>query len=333
MNEGNTVDYKKNPSPPNPSPRVGEGRIQEIPMLRLIHFSDIHLFQPQARWKARDYLSKRMTGYFNNRYLPRSKGFKQAAQVLRQLVADAYARSPDLVIFSGDATTLGVEEEFTLASQILQVSDAATPPALAVPGNHDYYTTHSVKHGFFEKHFAPWQQGERVDQHIYPFAKIVGDVFVVGVNSCQRNRWSWDSTGRVGLDQLVRVEALLSSEAARNRIKILVTHYPIALADGKPESRNRHLRDLKDLLRVAVQYDVQLWLHGHRHQAYVVQPLPDRPIAALCVGSGTMHDHWSYGEYLLEGTALTVKQYTYQPATSRFALTQEQQLQLRAPQG
>lgn len=300
-------------------------------MLRLVHFSDIHLFQAQARWKARDYLSKRMTGYVNSRYLPRSKGFKQAAQVLRQLVQDAYARQPDLVIFSGDATTLGVEEEFALATEILQVGSAGTPPALAVPGNHDYYTTHSVKHGLFERHFAPWQQGERIDQNIYPFAQIVGNLYVVGVNSCQWNRWSWDSTGRVGIDQLLRLEALLSSEAARSRIKILVTHYPLALADGGPERRHRRLRDLHDLLTVSTKYGVRLWLHGHRHQAYMVQAQADRPVVALCVGSGTMHDHWSYGEYLFNDTDLIVKQYSYQPATSRFALTQEQRMELIQP--
>jgi hypothetical protein len=54
-------------------------------------------------------------------------------------------------------------------------------------------------------------------------------------------------------------------------------------------------------------------------------------VAALCVGSGTMHDHWSYGEYLFNNEELTVKQYTYQPETSRFAQTQEQQIQLKMP--
>lgn len=302
-----------------------------IAMLRLIHFSDIHLFQSHARWKARDLLSKRVTGYVNSRYLPRSKVFKQASQVLHRLVEDAYARQPDLVIFSGDATTLGVEEEFAHAVDLLQVGNEQTPLAMAVPGNHDYYTTSSVKLGLFERYFAPWQHGERVDDEIYPFARVIGPLYIVGVNSCQWNRWSWDSTGKVGVDQLLRLERLLGSEAARERIKILVTHYPLALADGKPEHRHRRLRDLSDLLAVAQQFGVQLWLHGHRHNAYVVPAQPDRTVAALCVGSGTMHDHWSYGEYLFNNEELTVKQYTYQPETSRFALSQEQQIMLKMP--
>jgi 3',5'-cyclic AMP phosphodiesterase CpdA len=300
-------------------------------MLRLIHFSDIHLFQSRARWKARDLFSKRVTGYVNSRYMPRSKEFKQAAHVLHRLVEDAYSRQPDLIIFSGDATTLGVEEEFAHAAELLQVGKDSTPPALAVPGNHDYYTTSSVKQGLFERHFAPWQQGERIDDSIYPFAQTLGHLFIVGVNSCQWNRWSWDSTGRVGIDQLLRLERLLASDAARERIKIMVTHYPLALANGKPERRHRRLRDLHDLLAVAQRHGVQLWLHGHRHKAYVVPAQPDRPVAALCVGSGTMHDHWSYGEYLFQGEELTVRQYTYQPDAGRFAQTQEQRMRLSSP--
>lgn len=299
-------------------------------MLRLIHFSDIHLFQPGAKWKARDYFTKRMTGYFNSRFLPRSKKFKQAAEVLQRLVDDAYSKSPDLVIFSGDATTLGVEEEFAQAARLLKVGEPDTPPALAVPGNHDYYTTHSVRKGLFERHFADWQQGERLDDEVYPFARRLGPLYFVAVNSCQWNRWSWDSTGRVGLDQLLRLERLLTSESAQGCIKVMVTHYPLALADGRPERRLRHLRDLNDLLTVARQFGVQLWLHGHRHHAYVIPSDENRP-AALCVGSGTMHDHWAYGEYLLEGTTLTVRQHAYQPETSRYQQTQEQVLRLKQP--
>ncbi|MFO0812988.1 MAG: metallophosphoesterase [Gemmatales bacterium] len=297
-------------------------------MIRLVHFSDIHLFQAKAIWRARDYLSKRLTGYMNNKYLARGHGFKQASQVLHRLVEDAYARQPDLVIFSGDATTLGVEEEFSQAAELLRVHESATPPALAVPGNHDYYVSQSVRKGFFERHFAPWQQGERVDEQVYPFAKIVGPLFVVGVNSCQWNRWSWDSTGRVGVDQMLRLERLLASEAAQERLKILVTHYPVKLANGKPERRHRHLRDLHDLLKVAHQYGVKLWLHGHRHHAYAMEATAELPITALCVGSGTMHNHWSYGEYLLDGESMTVKQYTFHPETSRFVQSQERELKL-----
>jgi 3',5'-cyclic AMP phosphodiesterase CpdA len=298
-------------------------------MTRIIHFSDIHLFSAGAKWKPRDFLSKRVTGYVNNRYLPRGGRFKQAAHVLTKLVEDAYARQPDLVVFSGDATTLGTEEEFEEAASLLRVNQAGTPPAIAVPGNHDYYLPHRRDHGLFERHFAPWQQGERLDDNVYPFARRLGPLYIVAVNSCQWNRWSWDSTGRVGIDQLIRLERLLDSNAAQDKVKVMVTHYPLALANGKPERRHRRLRDLNDLLAVAQRGGVQLWLHGHRHDSYVVPATPERPLAALCVGSGTQHDHWSYGEYLFDNGHLLVKQLSYSPEGGKFQQVEKADLRLK----
>src|SRR5262245_29233569 len=109
-------------------------------MLRIVHFSDIHVFESKAAWNARDLLSKRLTGWVNNRLLPRGRQFRGAADVLRRLVDDIYRQKPDLLLFSGDATTLGVEEEFALAADILRVKDPSALPGFAVPGNHDYYT-------------------------------------------------------------------------------------------------------------------------------------------------------------------------------------------------
>src|SRR5688572_6390508 len=98
---------------------------------RLVHFSDIHIFEPKARWRLGDFFSKRVTGFINSRYLPRSKSFRQAALVLERLVEKAYDKSPDLVVFSGDATTVGVEEEFATAARLLKVGEPGMPPSLA----------------------------------------------------------------------------------------------------------------------------------------------------------------------------------------------------------
>jgi 3',5'-cyclic AMP phosphodiesterase CpdA len=173
--------------------------------------------------------------------------------------------------------------------------------------------------------------GERVGEHLYPFGRRVGPLYIAAVNSCRWNYWSWDSTGEVGAAQIERLETLLRCPAADGAIKILVTHYPIALATGLPEVKHRRLRDLDDLLRVAVQGGVQLWLHGHRHHSYVVPATPGRPITALCVGSGTMSNHWSYGEYLFEDGSMLVRQYTYQPEQGHYVQKQEQRLELLKP--
>ena len=141
-------------------PRIGRQR-----MLRLAHVSDIHLYTP-ARWGLRDWLSKRVAGWVNSRLLTRGRSFRHAPDTLRILVDDIHARKPDLLIFSGDASTLGFGAEFDLAARLLRVGEPDAIPCLAVPGNHDYYTPGSVQEGAFERSFAAALEGERGEPRI-----------------------------------------------------------------------------------------------------------------------------------------------------------------------
>lgn len=294
-------------------------------MLRLVHFSDIHVFESKAAWRAREMFSKRVTGWVNNRLLPRGKKFKDATDILKRLVDDIYRQKPDLLLFSGDATTLGVEEEFALAAKILRVHEAGSLPALAVPGNHDYYTRRSVRLGLFEKHFAPWLVGDRIAGHTYPFGRAAGPLYIVGVNSSTPGRWMWDARGKVGPAQLRRLKQLLAKPQAANLPKVLLTHYPIVLPSGRPEKRFRRLRDLPDVLDVVSDGGVRLWLHGHRHMPYSVEPTHGRPIHALCVGSGTQKDLWTYAEYTFDGKKLFIEYRAFDPRDQRFkALRREE---------
>jgi 3',5'-cyclic AMP phosphodiesterase CpdA len=292
-------------------------------MLRFIQFSDIHIYCPDARWKPGDWISKRLSGHFNLRYTSRGKAFRDAEDVLERLVDECYARKPDLLIFSGDATALGVEEEFAQAAEILRVGAPDSLPAIAVPGNHDYYSHGSVAAGLFERYFAPWLLGERLTNDIYPYGRQLGDLYFVAVNTCKPGRWLWDSTGHINPAQLHRTRDLLAQPHVIPLPKILVTHYPLCLANGAPERRLRRLRNMPALLQVAQDGGVSLWIHGHRHTNYVVPAAPDQPIASVCVGSGTMRDHWSFAEYTFDGQHLWIEIHTYDPDQKRFVVSKK----------
>src|SRR5262249_36580920 len=157
--------------------------------VRLAHFSDIHVTAPDCAWKRSDWFNKRMSAWLNLRVLGRGYRFRHTDRVLTALGEDLRQRGYDRLLFSGDATALGFEEEVARAARLLGVGRPDTPPGLAVPGNHDYMTRHALAGGQFERHFAPWQRGERVDASTYPFAQRVGPVWLIGVNSATPNRW------------------------------------------------------------------------------------------------------------------------------------------------
>ncbi len=268
-------------------------------MVRLAHLSDVHVTAPRLAWRLRDWTSKRLTSWVNLRWLGRRRLFLHADRVLASLIAELPGRGIDHIVFSGDATALGFEAEFARAAELLRVAEL---PGLAVPGNHDYCTRAAARSGYFEQHFAPWQAGRRIGDHRYPFAQRAGPVWLVGVNAATGNRLPWDASGRVGLDQLARLEALLSELEPGPRL--LVIHYPVLLSNGSREPFNHGLHDVRRVIEIAERGDVRLWLHGHRHSPYRLPGAIGAMFPILCAGSATQAGISSYNEYTIEGSRL-----------------------------
>jgi len=292
-------------------------------MVRLVHLSDIHITAPNLEWLRQDWFNKRLAAWVNYRWLGRGLRFRHANQVLSRLMSEIQKRGIDHIIFSGDATALGFASEFQKAAEILRV-DALS--GLAVPGNHDYCTVPAAASGYFERSFAPWLEGRRVDEETYPFAQRVGDVWLVGVNTATGNRLAWNAGGAAGPAQRRRLSLLLAELEPGPRI--LVTHYPICLASGKREHRTHGLRDLHELVEVAAQGGITLWLHGHRHGFYYFQRPPFAPFPVICAGSSTQTGLWSYPEYTVTGNQLQVLRRVYNPVANTFEDADRFELQL-----
>lgn len=268
-----------------------------------------------CRWCAADIFTKRLTSWFNLRCLGRGRHFRHAEQVLTALVADLRERRFDHWIFSGDATALGFEEEVARVAELLGVGQPGNPPALAVPGNHDYCTRRAEQTRAFERHFAPWQQGMRMDDSIYPFAQRASDAWLIALNSAHANRWFWDSSGRVGAEQLDRFERLLA--ALDEGPRILVTHYPVVPPPGRRRLITRELRDLDNVLAAAQRGGIRLWLHGHNHGAYC-HAVASAPFPSICTGSVAQEGLWSYGDYTLCAGRLEVRRRVYDAECGKF---------------
>ena len=284
-------------------------------MIRLAHFSDIHLSSPRLDWKLEDWFSKRFTSWVNYRLLGRARRFLLANDIVARLMVELLERGIDHLIFSGDATALGFEAEFRYTAEALRIGSYAIP-GLAVPGNHDYCTPSAEASGAFERFFAPWQEGQRIDGHCYPFAQKAGAIWLIGVNAATGNRWPTDAGGTVGPQQLERLQRLLAS--LESGLKILVVHYPLCVSNGLPETKQYGLRDVNSLLEVANRGGVNLWLHGHRHTPYYLQQPAGAMFPVICAGSATQRHLWSYGEYTIEGTSLQALRRIYDPDARGF---------------
>ncbi len=297
--------------------------------VRLAHFSDIHLTAPKLGWTVRDVVGKRASGWVNIRLLGRGRRFRHAARVIGALRAELFGGGFDHLCFSGDATHLGFESEMAAAADLLGVNDPTAPPGIAVPGNHDLYTFGAARGGAFEKYFGPWLGGERVDGEPYPFARKVGHVWLIGVNSSTPNLLLWDARGRVGGVQLDRLRRLTADLGPGPRV--IVSHYPILTKTLRPEQRWHRLRDWAGVRSAVAECGVGLWLHGHKHRWYMLAPSDRMPFATIGVGSSTQTGLWAYHDYTLTGFQLTGKRRVYDQDTGGFRDADRFEFELPGP--
>jgi len=296
-------------------------------MIRLAHFSDIHLTSALPDWAIGDWFSKRLTSWMNLRFAGRGRRFARADDIMARLMDDLEARKVDHIVFSGDATALGFESEMHCAADILRIGQFPIP-GIAVPGNHDYCTPRAAASGAFERHFASWQEGRRIGEHRYPFAQQVGPIWLIGVNAASGNRWMWDARGQIGAEQLERLRQLLAS--LPGGLKVLVVHYPVCLSSGRREPWHHGLRDLDTLLDVARVGGIGLWLHGHRHTPYFLPQAEGAAFPIICAGTATQEGIWSFGEYRIDRDRLQAVRRVYDPAGRCFRDVEEFSLRLAA---
>ena len=294
----------------------------------LLHFSDVHFPGALRGWSARDIFSKKLVGLANVKFLGRGRSFLRAKRIVGAILADAKANPPDALVFSGDATMLAIPHEFVHAAETLGVGDPELPQGFAVPGNHDYYTPHAGRAGGFEKAFAPWQVGERIAEHHYPFARRVGHVWLIGVNSAHQ-RHGLGASGKIGGAQLNRLRELCAGLAPGPRI--LVTHYPLRKANGELEGKSHRLLDHAAALGAAKDCGIGLWLHGHIHHPFVLIPSAAIPFPIIDAGSATQEKRHAHNRYSIEGFELTMVRRIYDPDAHGFRDAERVVLELSEP--
>ncbi|MCS6866193.1 MAG: metallophosphoesterase [Gemmataceae bacterium] len=285
-------------------------------MIRLAHFSDIHLTIQPLGWQASDWLTKRTAGWVNRTMLGRASRFRAANDVMVALRREFAARGFDHLVFSGDASTLGFPRELQYAAERLGVGDPQVPAGIAVPGNHDVYIRRNVRQRSFEAAFAPWLSGRRVNGNDYPFAQKVGHVWLIALNSAKPNTFAWDASGHVEAQQLAAFRQLCAQLDAGPRI--VVSHYPLLMENHRPEPFWHRLRNWAEVRTVAADCGISLWLHGHRHQWYYLAANDILPFPAICCGSSTQLHRWGYHDYTIDGWKLHAVRRVYDAAEQSF---------------
>jgi 3',5'-cyclic AMP phosphodiesterase CpdA len=202
-------------------------------------------------------------------------------------------RPPTAIIVSGDLTWHGSADEFeharTFLSRLKSAWSLDWSQFVIVPGNHDI-TWLTDDHGGAGRPAVAEAEGAyrrffaqalrfNAPEELSLGRRYLLDTFVpvdvVGVNSCRLERDEYRGYGYVGLEQLRRAfDAMGWGKGSEPgpKVRVLVLHHhvvPVVPREKLGATNYSLTLDAGELLYTALEYGVDLIVHGHQHKPFV----------------------------------------------------------------
>ncbi len=241
--------------------------------MRIIQLSDIHVWR--YVFNPLQLLNKRAIG-MTDLLLHRARNFR--LERLADVVERAAGLNADHVLITGDLTTTALPAEFEAARDALAPLLADPDRVTVLPGNHDRYTTGSVRYRQFEEYF-----GAFAPKSDYPWLRFLDEeTAILGLDA---TRSHISATGRLPKAQFDAARVLIADPASRPRRLIVANHYPLetppAYAKELAIKRLKNAKEVQSWLRT-IGWHVYCCGHVHAAWAFVPKGIPEQ----VCINSG-----------------------------------------------
>ncbi|MCD4656908.1 MAG: metallophosphoesterase [Planctomycetes bacterium] len=237
--------------------------------MRFALISDCHCWSINLLpWKL---AGKRFVG-MSNLLLFRRNTFCQ--KVIKRNINRIVDINSDYVLLAGDVSQTSLVSEFRKARQVfMPVMDKL----LAIPGNHDYYTTGTLIYKRFERIFLGFEKFPKNDVNIdeqfayksYPWVKNVNDIKIIGLNCAYP---SFQAFGNVKEKHLEKLEAEIVLARQNNQKLIILNHFQYAYPKNMKQSFNHSLRNADKLIALLKNAPKTVYIHGHIHKPWIFVP-------------------------------------------------------------
>ena len=241
--------------------------------MRIIQLSDIHVWR--YTYNPLHLLNKRLIG-IASLLAGRAANFR--LERLDPVIERVRSLGADHLLITGDLTTTALPGEFRDARKALDVLLGNPARVSVIPGNHDRYTTGSVRSREFETHF-----GEFAPSREFPWLRWLDhDTAILGLDP---TRSHLSARGLLPGKQLAAARRLLDEAPVRPRRLIVASHYPdVAPPTYAHELQPKRMRNANQVVDWLAGVGPHLYCCGHVHAAWAFVP-PSIP-NQLCVNSG-----------------------------------------------
>jgi 3',5'-cyclic AMP phosphodiesterase CpdA len=228
--------------------------------MRLVHLTDPHLSTLEGE-KLSALRGKRWSGYLSWR---KNRRKHYLAAVLDRLVDAVKAENADQILLTGDLVHIGLGSEIEQAAQWLR-SLGPAEQVMLVPGNHDIYAKGSDEDVVKAWSDYLFQSNEILDSKQaadeYPVVRKLGKLSFIGLSTgCITPVFM--ASGKLGGEQLRRLDGLLHEAADDDQTVVLLIHHPPL--PGMTNWR-KGLIDAPALEAVLNNHPPLLIFYGHLH--------------------------------------------------------------------
>ena len=241
--------------------------------LRIIQLSDIHVWR--YSYNPMHLFNKRVLGTAS---LLAGRARKFRLERLEAVMARVRDLAADHILITGDLTTTALKAEFLDAREALAEILADPERVTIIPGNHDRYTTNSVRYRQFEKYFGAFAPSEGYPwlRHLDPYTAILG---------LDPTRSHISARGYLPPIQIATAREMLANHSDRLRRLIVASHYPVVAPRGHAgELKHKKLKNDREVADWLAEIGPHAYCCGHVHAAWAFVPpsLPNQ----LCLNSG-----------------------------------------------
>jgi predicted phosphodiesterase len=241
--------------------------------LRIIQLSDIHVWR--YSYNPLHLFNKRLLGTAS---LIAGRARKFRLERLEAVMARVRDLAADHVLITGDLTTTALRAEFLDAREAL--ADVLVDPdrVTVIPGNHDRYTTRSVRRRDFEEFFGAFAPAKNYPwlRYLDPFTAILG---------LDPTRSHISARGSLPTAQIAKARAMLSNLSTPPRRLIVACHYPVAAPHGHaPELKRKRMINDFEVADWLGELGPHVYCCGHVHAAWAF--VPATLTNQLCLNSG-----------------------------------------------
>jgi 3',5'-cyclic AMP phosphodiesterase CpdA len=241
--------------------------------LRIIQLSDIHVWR--YSYNPLHLFNKRVLGTAS---LLAGRARKFRLERLGAVVARVRGLAADHILITGDLTTTALKAEFLDAREALAEILVDPERVTIIPGNHDRYTTNSVRYRQFEKYFGAFAPSETYPwlRHLDPYTAILG---------LDPTRSHISARGYLPPAQIAKARDLLANHSDRIRRLIVASHYPVVAPHGHAsELKHKKMKNDREVADWLAEIGPHAYCCGHVHAAWAFVPpsLPNQ----LCLNSG-----------------------------------------------